>query len=107
MPSLYEIAALFDKQPEVPPPPPRQRRQTNKPTPSVPSVISVTPKRTFFQIFTRAFWSPAATGTSPRKPNPFIALKAGKKNVIIAAVDSGNISFFRLGEGAFSEWPMT
>jgi tRNA-splicing endonuclease subunit Sen54 len=41
------------------------------------------------------------------KPNPFVALKTGKKAIIIAAVDMGNISFFKFGQGEFSEWPMT
>jgi len=40
------------------------------------------------------------------KPNPFIALKAGKKAIIVAAVDTGNISFYKFGQGEFSEWPM-
>jgi tRNA-splicing endonuclease subunit Sen54 len=42
----------------------------------------------------------------PQRPNPFAVLKAGKKMVVIAAVDAGMISFFRLGPGEFSEWPM-
>jgi tRNA-splicing endonuclease subunit Sen54 len=35
-----------------------------------------------------------------------MALKAGKRTVVVAAVDIGNISFFRFSEGAFHEWPM-
>jgi tRNA-splicing endonuclease subunit Sen54 len=35
-----------------------------------------------------------------------VALKAGKKMVVVAAVDVGNISFFSFSEGAFHEWPM-
>ncbi|EAU86300.1 hypothetical protein CC1G_08024 [Coprinopsis cinerea okayama7 len=53
---------------------------------------------------------PQATTTSqpskPRPTNPFMALKSGKKMVLIAAVDSGNISFFRFSQGKFAEWPM-
>ncbi|KAJ3573636.1 hypothetical protein NP233_g2305 [Leucocoprinus birnbaumii] len=41
-----------------------------------------------------------------RRPNPFAALKQGKKIIVIAAVDNGNISFFRFSQGAFEEWPM-
>jgi len=44
--------------------------------------------------------------TLVRRPNPFMALKAGKKIVVIAVVDAGSISFFRFGQGAFTEWPM-
>jgi len=40
------------------------------------------------------------------KPNPFLALKTGKKTIVIAAVDAGSISFFRFGQGVFEEWPM-
>lgn len=43
---------------------------------------------------------------TPPKPNPFLALKTGKKTIVIAAVDAGNISFFRFGQGVFEEWPM-
>jgi tRNA-splicing endonuclease subunit Sen54 len=35
-----------------------------------------------------------------------MALRQGKKIVIVAAVDAGIVSFFRFGEGAFEEWPM-
>jgi tRNA-splicing endonuclease subunit Sen54 len=44
--------------------------------------------------------------TPAQRPNPFMALKAGRKLVVIAVVDVGSISFFRFGEGAFTEWPM-
>jgi tRNA-splicing endonuclease subunit Sen54 len=42
-----------------------------------------------------------------RKPNPFVLLKSGKKNVVVAAVDAGSISFYRFGQGGFEELPMT
>jgi len=35
-----------------------------------------------------------------------MALRQGKKVVVIAVVDAGSVSFFRLGEGVFAEWPM-
>jgi tRNA-splicing endonuclease subunit Sen54 len=47
-----------------------------------------------------------STLTPPRKPNPFAALKAGRKLVIIAVVDNGNVGFFRFSEGVFGEWKM-
>jgi tRNA-splicing endonuclease subunit Sen54 len=52
-------------------------------------------------------WTFVAEPTSIRKPKPFMVLKAGKKNVVVAAVDAGSISFFRFGQGAFEELPMT
>lgn len=42
----------------------------------------------------------------PPRPNPFLALKTGKKTIVIAAVDAGSISFFKFGQGVFEEWPM-
>ena len=44
--------------------------------------------------------------STPPKPNPFLALKTGRKTIVIAAVDASNISFFRFGQGVFEEWPM-
>ncbi|EIW81158.1 hypothetical protein CONPUDRAFT_165372 [Coniophora puteana RWD-64-598 SS2] len=46
------------------------------------------------------------TKKKSQPPNPFPALKAGKKTVIVAAVDHGNISFFRFSEGVFEDWEM-
>lgn len=39
--------------------------------------------------------------------NPFPSLKTGKKMVVVAVVDAGTISFFRFGQGVFTEWPMS
>jgi len=33
-----------------------------------------------------------------------MAIKAGKKTVVVAVVDAGSTSFFRFGQGAFEEW---
>jgi tRNA-splicing endonuclease subunit Sen54 len=33
-----------------------------------------------------------------------MAIKAGKKTVIVAVVDAGSTGFFRFGQGAFEEW---
>ncbi|ETW81377.1 hypothetical protein HETIRDRAFT_318918, partial [Heterobasidion irregulare TC 32-1] len=43
---------------------------------------------------------------APPRVNPFMALRQGTRTVVIAAVDAGVVSFFRLGEGAFEAWPM-
>lgn len=40
------------------------------------------------------------------KPNAFQALKAGKKRVVIAAVDAGTVSFYGFAEGVFAAHPM-
>ncbi|KAF8659870.1 hypothetical protein AX16_001754 [Volvariella volvacea WC 439] len=120
MPTLFELESLFSVVPELPPPAPRQRPQpTNHPKPpsneaskkqnevAITFVPSGAPL--FARLFPWLFLSKSA-GVSqnepPRRPNPFGALKAGKKMVVIAAVDNGNISFFRFGQGVFADWPM-
>jgi tRNA-splicing endonuclease subunit Sen54 len=110
MPTLYELTALFDGQPEVPLPMPRQRRPfPPKPIPEAPpsAIPPSSGPQQFWRLFTPGYWRERTPlSNQVRKPNPFMALKAGKKITIIAVVDSGNISFFRFGQGAFSEWPM-
>ncbi|KAI5991159.1 tRNA-splicing endonuclease subunit sen54 N-term-domain-containing protein [Pisolithus albus] len=120
-PSLHELTTLFEGLPEMPLPPPRKRRtQTDAkkandaavtntspgpPSPSVPPP----PPQTFFQrllSYLRFKSFDGSRNPATPKPNPFVHLKAGKKSVVIAAVDSGNISFFRFGEGGFHDWPM-
>ena len=114
MPTIQELTDLFDVLPESPLPQPR-RRQPLTATPSNSAPNATTLKLEPAQdgsLIKRLFpWFFASTTSSsqlapPRKPNPFVALKTGKKIVIIAAVDNGNISFFRFGQGEFSEWPM-
>jgi tRNA-splicing endonuclease subunit Sen54 len=110
MPSLYELTELFDVLPELPPPQPRQRRSTpnktsTEPPKMAPSTASApTAQQSLMRrLFPWAFWSEQA---STGKPNPFMVLKSGKKQVVVAAVDAGSISFFRFGQGAFEELPM-
>jgi len=108
MPSLHELTALFDVTPELPPPLPRERRNViDKPTsePPVPLAPPTIQQSFAHRMFPWAFPSPP-TSSPVRRPNPFMALKAGKKLIVIAAVDASSISFFRFGEGAFIEWPM-
>lgn len=126
MPNLYELMALFEGLPEMPLPPPRKRRtqtaakEANNATvtnasPELPAP-PISPPRTLIQYLlsylrlkshTTAVPPPdVSRNPTPPKPNPFVHLKAGKKSVVVAAVDSGNISFFRFGEGAFHDWPM-
>lgn len=119
IPSLHELTALFDVLPELPPPPPRQRRPppgdkaTTPAIPPKPAPITAAPapKSASASMLRRIFpWmfdeQPDPTQPLPRKPNPFMLIKAAKKNVVIAAVDAGSISFFRFGQGAFDEFPV-
>ncbi|RXW15794.1 hypothetical protein EST38_g10062 [Candolleomyces aberdarensis] len=116
MPTLQELSDLFGVLPELPPPLPRQKRPANnaqeqsKPDEPAkaasPAPSPTTAEQSFLRrLFPWAFPTPLQA-TKEQKVNPFMALKAGKKMIIIAAVDSGNISFFRFSEGAFCEWPM-
>ena len=120
MPTLQELTDLFDVLPEVPLPPPRQRRQlpgsSNATTTALKSVQPPIPEissqnaqptlihRLFPWIFSTA--PPVNLSASKRKPNPFVALKTGKKIIVIAVVDASSTSFFRFGQGEFTEWPM-
>ena len=120
MPTLQELTDLFDVLPEVPLPPPRQRRQllgalnataaalkpVQPPIPEISSqIVQPTLIRRFFPwIFSAA--PPANLSAPKRKPNPFVALKTGKKIIVIAVVDASSTSFFRFGQGEFTEWPM-
>ena len=109
MPSLHELATLFDVLPELPPPQPRQRRpipnksSTEPPKNPPPASIPIGQQSLMRRLFPWAFGKQPAAA---RQPNPFMVLKAGKKNVVVAAVDAGSISFFRFGQGAFEELPM-
>ncbi|KAG5728207.1 putative tRNA-splicing endonuclease subunit sen54 [Termitomyces sp. T112] len=125
MPTLQELTDLFDVLPELPPPLPRIRRPlsistatpppTSVVTANIPVSLSSKPSSSPAAIITkpsliqRLFpWAfPSTQPTGPiRRPHPFMALKAGKKLIVIAVVDAGSISFFRFGQGEFTEWPM-
>lgn len=124
MPSLYELTALFDELPYLPPPTPRRRMpfvptaktlesKAEIPAPQKPPAPLQRAVACFQLLF--PFLRPQASQTSrtnsqsspgPRRVNPFAVLKAGKKMVVVAAVDAGTISFFRFGQGAFEDFPM-
>ncbi|KAF8879080.1 hypothetical protein CPB84DRAFT_1793589 [Gymnopilus junonius] len=91
--NLYKPSTPFKK--SAPPPPDFQI-----------VVIKTLPDTKIFPWFFPSITRPVALTPWPRKPNPFVTLKTGKKIIIIAAVDNGNTSFFRFGQGEFSEWPM-
>ncbi|EGO19318.1 hypothetical protein SERLADRAFT_479745 [Serpula lacrymans var. lacrymans S7.9] len=117
MPSLHELTALFDVLPETPPPLPRQRGVPSAKPPNINAPASNSPLaptlqppslslRRMFRWMLPSTPAPPSVSTQQQKPNPFAALKAGKRSAVIAAVDAGNISFFRFSQGAFEEWPM-
>ncbi|KAJ6596655.1 tRNA-splicing endonuclease subunit sen54 N-term-domain-containing protein [Mycena sp. CBHHK59/15] len=105
MPSLRELTDLFSITPEMPPPLPRQRR---RPIPSKgvdalpPPSTTPEPTPTLFRRIMQ--WLRPPPEVPARRPHPFMAIKAGKKTVIVAVVDASSTSFFRFGEGVFSEW---
>jgi tRNA-splicing endonuclease subunit Sen54 len=115
----------------MPLPPPRQRHRPanaagNKQEPAAAAtainatttppaatiITATTPEKSWKQkwlswLFPQEQSPPPPPPPAPaRKVNPFVALKAGKKTVVIAVVDAGNIGFYRFSEGAFDEWPM-
>ena len=118
MPSLQELTDIFDVLPEVPLPPPRQRRQIPGAPITTATLKHVQPPMLemssqnaqptlFCRLFPWIFSMPPTNLSLPgRKPNPFVALKTGKKVIIIAVVDASSTSFFRFGQGEFTEWPM-
>lgn len=112
MPSIHELSSLFEELPELPPPAPRQRRGPGA-TPSTPQASSqqkvVTAEKRWRSLITwfLAWFVKNKPVVRPWKPNPFQVLKNGKKIIVVAAVDSGMISFYRFGQGVFDEWPMT
>jgi tRNA-splicing endonuclease subunit Sen54 len=124
MPTLYELNDLFDVYPELPPPVPRKRmayggkddkkdNQDKAKAPANPTPVAAaavpqsTWEKTLSWIIPSRFRPSSAQQQQPeRRPNPFMMLKAGRKMVIVAVVDSGNIGFFRFSQGVFTEWPM-
>ncbi|KAF8210505.1 tRNA-splicing endonuclease subunit sen54 N-term-domain-containing protein [Mycena galopus ATCC 62051] len=110
MPTLRELTDLFDISPEMPPPLPRQRRPLpGAPAPPPPKIPTNAPPLPPVSLSRRILnWfrppPPVSTAPPPRRAHPFMAIKAGKKTVIVAVVDAGSTSFFRFGQGAFEEW---
>ncbi|EIW59312.1 tRNA splicing endonuclease subunit SEN54 [Trametes versicolor FP-101664 SS1] len=117
MPTISELTALFGELPVLPPPAPRKRvsfaqqkaAAASSKAPTNPS--SKTPPAPEPSVARRAIawvwpWSTTKAAPPARPPNPFPSLKMGNKTVVIAAVDAGTISFFRFGQGVFTEWPM-
>jgi tRNA-splicing endonuclease subunit Sen54 len=104
MPTLYELTHMFSGLPRTPVPLPRKK----SPTPSSPSSSPEKEQNmSFFRRLMSFTWlGSSADSKSTPKPQPFAAIRAGHKNVIIGVVDAGTVSFFRFGEGCFDEWPL-
>ncbi|KAJ7772587.1 tRNA-splicing endonuclease subunit sen54 N-term-domain-containing protein [Mycena maculata] len=110
MPTLRELTDLFDISPEMPPPLPRQRRPLKGAAPPLfnPKPVPAPPPLSVSRRILYWFRPPPPESTVPaRRPHPFMAIKAGRKTVVIAVCDAGSTSFFRFGQGAFSEWALT
>lgn len=108
MPSLTELNDLFEILPELPPPAPRRRTVTPGKQ-AAPVIGSQSDGVIVFQSLIRRLFPWAFSpkrAPANKKVNPFAVLKAGKKMVVIAAVDAGTISFFRFGQGAFEDFLM-
>ncbi|KDQ08038.1 hypothetical protein BOTBODRAFT_38254 [Botryobasidium botryosum FD-172 SS1] len=111
LPSLLEITALFSTLPVTPVPASRRRQpQQQKPSQPAPEPAPASALTTTVMSRVLAFLNiksaPQVKTDAPRPPNAFGALKAGNKMVVLAVVDGGAISFLRIGQGCFEEWPM-
>ena len=115
MPTLAELTHLYEGLPVIPPPLPRKRNPPSEKAvpglrPSPPKGHDTTSPPSFMAgllSYFSLYSSPPTSGPAPVKINPFAALRQGNKSVIIAVVDAGTVSFFKFGQGAFEEWPMT
>ena len=121
MPTIHEFNNLFGQTPELPPLKPRknpvapsaktaseaEKQSVN--THTEMSLISRIRNSALLLLCPRSAQTQGNhQGSRPQtwRPNPFQALKLGKKMVVVASVDNGMISFFRFGQGSFDEWPM-
>ncbi|CAE6480106.1 unnamed protein product [Rhizoctonia solani] len=110
VPDIYQLTEMFASAEPRPPPPARKRGLPNaKAAPQskpLPSKKAEDPNPS--SLWKRICQSIRLASSAPtvHKPNPFVHLKAGRKSVIVAAVDGCMISLVRFGEGDFTSWPM-
>ncbi|EUC54156.1 tRNA-splicing endonuclease subunit sen54 [Rhizoctonia solani AG-3 Rhs1AP] len=114
VPDIYQLTEMFASAEPRPPPPPRKRGLPNTKTAPQPTqqqrhlppknANDSKPPNLWNRICQRIGLASSAPTT--QKPNPFVHLKAGRKSVIVAAVDGSMISLVRFGEGDFTSWPM-
>ncbi|KAI0304496.1 tRNA-splicing endonuclease subunit sen54 N-term-domain-containing protein [Multifurca ochricompacta] len=113
MPTIAELTHIYEGLPVTPPPLPLKRTPpsaTNRSTSKLPAENDAR-RRPFFLARLLSYFpfcsEPPPLEPKPVRVNPFMAIRQGNKTVIVAAVDAGVVSFFRFGQGAFEEWPMT
>ncbi|KAG9076822.1 hypothetical protein FRC06_009304, partial [Ceratobasidium sp. 370] len=108
VPDLYQLSGLFSSVEPRPPPPPRKRGPPN-------ATVAASQQKSSAQKQVQgkpdSFWDRVrrVLGFEPppvQRPNPFVHLKAGRKSIIVAAVDGSMIHLVRFGEGDFAAWPM-
>lgn len=105
MPSLRELNDLFDVYPEVPLPISKKKRMPPKATPSSAAIVPASIfQQVYYYLFPTKPSGPRMDAPPGQKANPFPALRAGRKMVIVAVVDNGSVGFYRFSEGVFGEW---
>ncbi|KZO94393.1 hypothetical protein CALVIDRAFT_539128 [Calocera viscosa TUFC12733] len=102
IPTLAELANVFDHLPVQPPPPPRKR----PPPSAAPPAVTSPPPPSLLTHIKRLLHLTPPPKQKEHKVHPFAALKAGRKSVVLAAVDAGSVSLVRFSEGVFEDWPM-
>ncbi|KAG8705536.1 tRNA-splicing endonuclease subunit sen54 [Ceratobasidium sp. 394] len=111
VPDLYQLSRLFSSVEPRPPPPPRKRgppnakAATSPQSPLARKQVQAKPV-SFGDRVRRALGFQVHPSPPVQRPNPFVHLKAGRKSVIVAAVDGSMIHLVRFGEGEFAAWPM-
>ncbi|KAG8765654.1 tRNA-splicing endonuclease subunit sen54 [Ceratobasidium sp. 428] len=111
IPNIYQLSTLFSSVEPRPPPPPRKRGPPNaKVVASQQKPLiqkQAQPKTTgFWDRVRRTLGFRLDQSLPVQRPNPFVHLKAGRKSVVIAAVDGSMVHLVRFGEGDFAAWPM-
>ncbi|KAG9125703.1 tRNA-splicing endonuclease subunit sen54 [Ceratobasidium sp. 392] len=111
IPDIHQLSELFASVEPRPPPPPRKRGPPNakagvsQQKSSIQKQIQDKPA-SIWDRMRRAFGFQPPQAPPTQTPNPFVHLKAGRKSVIVAAVDGSMTHLVRFGEGDFASWPM-
>ncbi|CAE6469595.1 unnamed protein product [Rhizoctonia solani] len=112
VPDIYQLTEMFASAEPRPPPPPRKRGPPNAKAASQSTQNKPSQPKKANEAVPPSLWNRVcqivglSSLTPTQRPNPFVHLKAGRKSVIVAAVDGGMISLVRFGEGDFTSWPM-
>lgn len=116
LPSLDELMTMLDQTPDLPEPPARGAPATAAPLPAPSPLTSSSRSWRSWLSFNPFHWarSPSAGPTSqlvdvedvpPRGAgrNPMPYLKQGDRNVVVAVVKDGGVSWMRFGRGVFGQ----